>query len=299
MQRKKITDEEFLFSRRNEESGSYYVSSSATDRLHVEKNKKNILADDSLMVQARPSQGQFNSQSAVDISLFSYIKSCKKANGGKTGKVSSKEAKSKAPNASLGKSKSHTMSRSRPLPGSRTTVTKSKSKKEEEIRKRREELMIQQQKRIAERSASKKTGTGTKTAAKKGNPKIHPSNEETKKPNKTVLRSSTIDRLATARVTQQKVLPSQAKPGPTKKPSLKANGVPLQKKQLQKEVKSSNHKEDMRKTKGKVLSETNRKTKNETKALVVLPIKPDATQAVKQNNNNHEISKASSEKHSR
>jgi hypothetical protein len=55
MQRKKITDEEFLFSRRNEESGSYYVSSSATDRLHVEKNKKNILADDSLMVQARPS----------------------------------------------------------------------------------------------------------------------------------------------------------------------------------------------------------------------------------------------------
>jgi hypothetical protein len=159
--------------------------------------------------------------------------------------------------------------------------------------------MIQQQKRIAERSASKKTGTGTKTAAKKGNPKLHPSNEETKKPNKTVLRSSTIDRLATARVTQQKVLPSQAKPGPTKKPSLKANGVPLQKKQLQKEVKSSNHKEDMRKTKGKVLSETNRKTKNETKALVVLPIKPDATQAVKQNNNNREISKALPEKHSR
>ncbi|MCI83223.1 dentin sialophosphoprotein-like, partial [Trifolium medium] len=63
--------------------------------------------------------------------------------------------------------------------------------------------MIQRQKKIAERSASKKTGTGIKTAAKKGNPNIHPSNEETKKSNKTVLRSSTIDRLATARVTQK------------------------------------------------------------------------------------------------
>jgi hypothetical protein len=94
-------------------------------------------------------------------------------------------------------------------------------------------------------------------------------------------------------------LSSQEKPGPTKKPSLKANGVPLQKKQLQKEVKSSNHKEDMRKTKGKVLSSTNQKNKNETKASVVLPIKPDAAQAVEQNNNNREISKASPEKHSR
>ncbi|XP_045801401.1 COP1-interacting protein 7 [Trifolium pratense] len=379
MQRKKINDEELLFSRRNEESGSYYVSSSATDRLPEEKNKKDVLADDSFMVQARPSQGQFNSQSAADISLVSDIVGAteftngtqedshkktetlisrepedllmvigrdsavehsaapwrmemdyennislyeankknsdvepdknrvsnrvdadKKATGVKTGKVSGKEAKSKAPNASLGKSKSDIMSRSRALPGSRTTVTKGKSEKEEENRKRREELMIQRQKRIAERSTSKKTGTGTKTAAKKGNP-----NEETKKPNKTVLRSSTIDRLATARVTPKKILPSQAKPGPTKKPSLKANGVPLQKKQLQKEVKSSNHKEDARKTKGKVLSETNRKTKNETKASVVLPIKPDAAQAVEQNNNNRdfkyigEISKASPEKHSR
>jgi hypothetical protein len=204
MQRKRFTDEEELFSRRNEESGSYYVSSSATDRLPVEKNKKNILADDSFMVQARPSQGQFNSQSAADISLVSDIVGAtdfktgtqqgshkktenltsrepedllmvlgrdsavehnatpwrmemdyennislyeankkksdvepernrvnadKKATGVKTGKVSSKDAKSKAPNASLGKSKSDIMSRSRALPGSRTTVTKSKTEK--------------------------------------------------------------------------------------------------------------------------------------------------------------------------
>jgi hypothetical protein len=84
MQRKKIKDE-LLFSRRNEESGSYYVSSSATDRLHVEKNKKNILADDSLMVQARPSQGQFNSQSAADISLVSYIAGATELKNGQEG----------------------------------------------------------------------------------------------------------------------------------------------------------------------------------------------------------------------
>lgn len=166
--------------------------------------------------------------------------------------------------------------------------------------------MIQRQKRIAERSASKKTGTETKNSTKKGNPKIHPSNEETKKSNKPVIRSSTINRLATARVTQQKVSPSQPKPSPAKKPSLKANKVPLQqKKQLSKEVKSSNPKEDARKTKGKVLSDTNAKTKNEVKASLVLPIKPVATQAVEQNNNNHdskvigEVSKASPEKHPR
>lgn len=166
--------------------------------------------------------------------------------------------------------------------------------------------MIQRQKRIAERSASKKTGTETKNSTKKGNPKIHPSNEETKKSNKPVLRSSTINRLAAARVTQQKVSPSQPKSSPAKKPSSKANKVPLQKKQLAKEVKSSNPKEDARKTKGKVLSDSNAKTKNEIKASLVLPVKPVAAQAFEQNNNNNdlkvingEVSKASPEKHPR
>ncbi|CAL5200835.1 unnamed protein product [Lathyrus oleraceus] len=373
MQKNKSTEEDLMFSRRNEEPGRYYVSSSATDGLPLEKNKKDILADDSFMIQARSSETKSNSQSVVNISSVSDIVGTteftngtqegshkksetltsrepddllmvldrdsaveqnatpwrmemdyennialseankkpsdvgtdrnrasdhegadKKTSGAKNGKISSKDAKSKAPNASLGKSKSDIMSRSRTLPGSRTTVTKSKSEKEEETRKRREELMIQRQKRIAERSSSKKTGTETK----KGNPKIHPSNEETKKSNKPVLRSSTINRLATARVTQQKVSPSQPKSSPAKKPSLKANKVPLQKKQLPKEVKSSN-------PKAKVLSDTNAKTKIETKASLVLPIKPVAAKAVEQNNNNHdlkvieEVSKASPEKHPR
>ncbi|CAI8593086.1 unnamed protein product [Vicia faba] len=382
MQKKTSNEEDLLFPRRNEESGRYYSSSSATDSLPVDKNKRDILADDSFMIIAQSSQNKFNSQSAANISSVSDMVGTteftngtqegshkktetltsrepdlmvldrdsaveqnatpwrmemyyenniasseankkpsdvgtdrnrvpnhegadKKTSGAKNGKISSKDAKSKAPNASLGRSKSDIMSRSRTLAGSRTTVTKSKSEKEEETRKRREELMIQRQKRIAERSASKKTGTETKNSTKKGNPKIHPSNEETKKLNKPVIRSSTINRLATARVTQQKVSPSQPKSSPAKKPSLKANKVPLQKKQLPKEVKSSDPKEDAGKTKGKVLSDTNAKTKNEVKASLVLPIKPVAAQAVEQNNNNHdlkvtgEVSKASPEKYPR
>lgn len=153
------------------------------------------------------------------------------------------------------------------------------------------------------------------TSAKKDNSKIHPSNEETKKLQKPVLRSSTIDRLATARVSQQKVSPSQAKSGPTKKPPLKANGAPLQKtasagtekkKQVPKEVKSSIHKEDAQKTKGKVFSGTNDQAKNEIEASVVLPMNSNVVQAVEPNNNRlglkdniGEISKASPEKHSR
>nr|KYP39216.1 hypothetical protein KK1_039484 [Cajanus cajan] len=281
------------------------VSSSATDSLHVEKNKKDIMTDDSFMIQARPSEDQFNSQSAVDLGLVSdivgateFMNRTQEGSHNKTetinshepddlfmvldrdsaaqqssapwsiemdyennistneankklsevetdknqpskhegpdtkttrvqnGKVSSKEAKSKALNASLGKSKPDVTSRSKASPGSRTRVVKSKSEKEEETRKRKEDLMIQRQKRIAERSASKKTGIETRTSltsTKKENPKIHPSNEETKKLNKPVLRNSTIKRLATTRVSQQKVSPNQAKPVPTKKPSLKAN----------------------------------------------------------------------------
>ncbi|RDX85360.1 COP1-interacting protein 7, partial [Mucuna pruriens] len=366
------------------------VSSSATDSFHVEKNKKDIMTDDSFMIQARLSEDQFNSQSAADLSLVSDIvgasefmnstqegshnktetsnshepddlfmvldrdsaaeqspapwsmemdyqnnissneanrklsevetdknhPSNQESNDAKTpgvqnGKVSSKEAKSKALNGSLGKSKSDVTSRSKVTPGSRTRVVKGKTDKEDENRKKKEELMIQRQKRIAERSASKKTGLPTRTSltSKKENPKIHPSNEETKKLQKPVLRNSTIQRLATARVSQQKVSPSQAKPGPTKKPSLKANGVPLQKttgtekkKQGPKEVKSSSKKEDVKKTNEKVLAGTNNQAKNEMEVSVVLPMNSSTLQSVEPNNSNlglkdfEELSKTSSEK---
>ncbi|XP_057450980.1 COP1-interacting protein 7 isoform X2 [Lotus japonicus] len=426
--KKKIsTDEELLFSRRNEELSGYSDSTvpgletsltkcqkeedwlivnqsdkpTNEDRYRdfrtfngVGKNKKDILGDDSFMIQSRSSEDQFHSQSAADISMVSDIvgateltnskqegshnktgtlnshepddlfmvlerdsavertaapwtmemdlennissnKENKKLSdigndknslsnpkgagtktpGVRTGKVSSKDAKSKAQNASLGKTKSDIMSRSKVSPGSRTTVTKSKTVKEEETRKRKEELLIQRQKRIAERSAAKKTGSQTKTSAKKENPKIHPSSEDIKKVRKPVLRSSTIDRLATARVSQQKVTPTVAKSGPTKKPPVKASGkgVPLQKtsgtekkKQGPKEVKTSNHKEDAKKTKGPVLSTTNAKAKTEIsvtngkaktemEASVVLPLTSVAVQSVEPNNKNLGVT----EKHAR
>lgn len=439
MKKNNDTNEEMLFSRRNDESGSYSVStmsgngiessltkrqkeqdwfiinqsdkpgndyqnrdfgmingisvsSSATESFNVQKNKKDIMTDDSFMIQARQSEDQFNSQSAADRSLVSDIVgdtefmnstqegshnktetlnshepedlfmvldrgsaveqspapwsmeivfenniSSNEANrklseietdqnhqsnqegtdtktpGVKNGKVLSKEAKSKALNASV-KSKSDIASRNKATAGSRTRVTKSKSEKEEETRKRKEELMIQRQKRIAERSASKKTGTETRTSltsAKKVNPKIHPSNEETKKLNKPVLRNSTIERLATARVSQKKASPSPAKSGPTKKPSSKANGVPTQKttgtekkKQGTNEVKSSSQKEDAKKINGEVPAGTNGLGKNEIEVSVALPVNSSAVQSVEPDNNNlslkdnNELSKISSlEKH--
>ncbi|OIW11524.1 hypothetical protein TanjilG_26890 [Lupinus angustifolius] len=366
---------------------------SATNGVHVEENKKNILADDSFMIQARSSENQYNSQTAAGIRSVSDIvgvnefanitqegshnktntlnshepddlymvlgrdssleqnaapwsvemdfesnislneanrKLCDvetdkkqqpngqeadtKTPGVRNGKVSSKEVKSKALNASLVKNKSDISSRSKASPGNRSTHMKSKSEKEEESRKRREELLAQRQKRIAERSASKKTEKETKNSlnsAKKEKTKIYPSNEETKELHKPVLRKSTIERLATSRVTQ-KVSPSQAKSGPTKKPSLQANGVSLQKtggtvkkKQVRKEAKSSNKKEDSKKTNVEILHDTNAKAQNEMKGSVVLPVNSGDVESVETNKdsfglkNNGELSKTLPEKHAR
>ncbi|XP_059441311.1 COP1-interacting protein 7 isoform X2 [Corylus avellana] len=295
-----------------------YVSPVTVDSFHAEKNKKDVLADDSFMVQARSFDNQSDSLLRTDISMVQDIvgdaqyeygtpeishdkpeaiaahepddlymmldrdstvehavaswtpemdyessilsteankrhsdyettgcvedklpsdgKDRKGKKGGTPGgKVTSKEGRSKLLNGSLGKSKSNITSGSRkPSSGSQTSVPRSKFEKEEETRKRLEELALQRQKRIAERSASsgfsaatKKTATVNKTATtsmKTEKPKIQTPIEETKKVNKPVLRSSTIDRLATARVTQ-KVSSTQSKLEQPKKSTLKANGV--------------------------------------------------------------------------
>lgn len=108
-------------------------------------------------------------------------------------KGSTIEAKSKA--LSERKSKSDILSRrKKPIP-------KVKSGKEEEKRKKMEELLTQRQKRIAERSAS----TINKS-------KIQLASQDMKKSKKPVIRSSTINRLSTARVINPKVLPSDSKP---------------------------------------------------------------------------------------
>ncbi|CAK9183044.1 unnamed protein product [Ilex paraguariensis] len=171
-----------------------------------------------------------------DVATTDCVDAKQGANAGITGsseeKGMSKEARSKASAKSLGKSKSEILSRSnKPSSGSRTMVQKSKSVKEEETRKKMEELLIQRQKRIAERSAVRATSKRTpeesqKTIASQKNEKQKVQNPTTeiKHQNKTVLRSSTIDRLAAARTTH-KLSDTEVKPGQPKKPTLKSNGL--------------------------------------------------------------------------
>ncbi|KAJ6752096.1 hypothetical protein OIU85_002514 [Salix viminalis] len=149
-------------------------------------------------------------------------------NGKKSGnpgkKVAGKDARSKIPNGSDIKPRTK-----KPTSASRTTLLKSKSEKEEEIRKRMEELSIERQKRIAERSAggsgpatSKRIPAGkvpTAISTKNEKPKTQSPSQDAKKP---VIRSSTIDRLATARATP-KLTSTESKAVQPKKATLKAN----------------------------------------------------------------------------
>ncbi|KAJ7981700.1 COP1-interacting protein [Quillaja saponaria] len=227
-----------------------------------------------------------------------------KTSGVPRGEVPSKEARSR--NGSLGKSRSDIMSRSKkPSPGSRTTVVKNKYEKEEETRKRKEELLIQRQKRIAERSAasgistvaSKRTGSENKSSlasTKNEKPKVQSSPEETKKIHKPVLRNSTIDRLATARITQ-KVSPVQVKSGQPMKLTSKANGVVANtisqktagaqntqnKKQAKKEVKCTSDTNDPKNING-VLSSCSsvQEKKKDMEGMAVSPMNSAAAQEI-------------------
>ncbi|KAA0064348.1 COP1-interacting protein 7, putative isoform 1 [Cucumis melo var. makuwa] len=283
-------------------------SSAAQDHFYAEKNKKDVLGDDSFMIQTRSLvDDQSDFQSRRDISMVSdivgdaeneYVKQETskddkpanfgvsepddlymmldrdiaadhtvaswtpemdyennfstlangkhndiEANGGDDnespgleknsknkepgGKIPSKDAKPKALGGSLVKGKYDVQSRTRkPLSGSRSTVPKSKYEKEEETRRRMEELAIQRQKRIAERSASSKFGTASSKpgVSKIEKPKSQSQVQEAKKSPKPVLRSSTIDRLATAR-TPQKVSSTQSPSVQPNKPISRANGI--------------------------------------------------------------------------
>ncbi|XP_022715919.1 COP1-interacting protein 7 isoform X2 [Durio zibethinus] len=78
-----------------------------------------------------------------------------KHNGILEKKKQAQEARFKVFNGPLGKSKAENMSKSKkPSPVSRSTIQKSKLEKEEEMRKKMEELLIERQKRIAERTAA-------------------------------------------------------------------------------------------------------------------------------------------------
>lgn len=93
-----------------------------------------------------------------------------------------------------------------------------------------EELLAQRQKRIAERSAAKGTPASSKMTSKENKKKpistktekakLQVQNDENKTSNKPVMRSSTIDRLATARTTN-KQLSTESKVGQNRKPTSK------------------------------------------------------------------------------
>ncbi|XVE80187.1 hypothetical protein DITRI_Ditri14bG0119600 [Diplodiscus trichospermus] len=154
----------------------------------------------------------------------------KEKRGCSEGKLSNKEVRSRVSNGSLVKSKSDLASKSRKPPaGSRNTVRKSKFDQEEENRKKMEELRIQRQKRIAEKSAatgsnpltSRRSSTESKTSTT--STKSQPLNQDTKKLPKPVLRSSTIERLAATRNTT-KVPSAEPKSSQPKRSTLKDNG---------------------------------------------------------------------------
>lgn len=137
-----------------------------------------------------------------------------------------------------------------------------------------EELLIQRQKRIAERSSVSSSRATSKripaekmsagTTIKNEKPKIQSPSQETKKP---VFRSSTIDRLAAARTTP-KVASTQSKPAQPKKATLKANVL------SQKSANADNKQTNASKVKSDVLQK-----KDGTVATIEKPTDLAATQA--------------------
>ncbi|KAG6385469.1 hypothetical protein SASPL_154304 [Salvia splendens] len=178
---------------------------------------------------------------SIDVTPLQNDKSSNSKNGKELGrKVAGKEPKSKALKGSLSRSKSDIPLRSKI---STAGSTRGKSDKEEEKRKKMEELLIQRQKRIAERSAAK--------GITREIPKRHPieskkSNEKTataesKTSCKPVMKSSTIDRLSTARTTS-KHSSTESRVGQNQKPTSKAK--PTMAPSLLKKTKATQERRD-------------------------------------------------------
>ncbi|XP_022753238.1 COP1-interacting protein 7-like [Durio zibethinus] len=216
-----------------------------------------------------------------------------KKRGSSEGKLSNKEVRSRVSNGSLVKSKSDIASKSRKPPaGSQTTVRKTKFDQEEENRKKMEELRLQRQKRIAERSSasgpnpvtSRRSSTENKTSTT--SMKSQQLNQDTKKLSKPVLRSSTIERLATARNTS-KVSSAESKSSRPKRSTLKENGsstTESQKTDCVEDKKSSTNKvkaSQMKSGTNKVLSsDSDAQGKDSKEVTVALPTEPAASKAI-------------------
>ncbi|KAL3503249.1 hypothetical protein ACH5RR_037698 [Cinchona calisaya] len=201
------------------------------------------------IVEALEKQSDVELNDSVDDKKLQNGKLTKTTTGGK---VPNKLVKSKVTAGSLGRSKSDLLSNTRNTPSrSKTMVHRSKVDQEEENRKKLEELRIQRQKRIAERSSTKTSPTVTSRmttkenkkatmSANDGDKKVQASVEEPKQLHKPVFRSSTIDRLAAARMSDLRSS-SESKVGQTKKTSIKESG-PRNKKVNQEKLKLSDKK---------------------------------------------------------
>ncbi|OMP04634.1 hypothetical protein COLO4_09442 [Corchorus olitorius] len=213
---------------------------------------------------------------------------------GSDGKLLNKAIRSRVPNGSLAKSKTDIASKTRKPPaGSRTTVRKSKVDQEEENRKKLEELRIQRQKRIAERSAgggsnpvtSRRSSTENKTSTTS----IKSQPQDTKKSTKPVIRTSTIERLATARNTTPKVSSVEPKSSQPKKSTLKENGTskPVSQKTARVEDKKTSSNKvkvsDKKKDPNVVNTATDldvQRKEDSKEVMVALPTEPAAPEAI-------------------
>ncbi|XP_062090625.1 COP1-interacting protein 7 [Humulus lupulus] len=211
-----------------------------------------------------------------------------KTNGVPGEKGAGKEARSKVLNGSLGRNRTDLASRTKkPAPAGRSISVKSKAERDEENRKKLEELRLERQRRIAERSTSRGTTTAkpkrVSSESKMGS--TSPNSEKAQgdtKPNKPVLRSSTIERLATARTTSPKVSTPQSNGLPKKQP-VKSNGVAAtNKKPSPNKMKPSEN--DPKKLKRVLSSESNAKEKESVVITEAQSLNPAAAIAVQPSN---------------
>ncbi|XVF18920.1 hypothetical protein REPUB_Repub11eG0065200 [Reevesia pubescens] len=287
------------------------ASSLAGERFNTEKNKKDVFVDDSFMIQG-PSVGedQSDSQLRIGIGMVPEIEATQYENGNSEN-VQKAASLSYEPDdlyMMLGRDSAEENAMTYWTPeidyemnvlsaevnvrhsDVETTGADDKGPNEEK-RKKMEELRIQRQKRIAERSAasglnpvsSRKSSTENKTPTT--SVKSQPQTQDTKKLTKPVLRSSTIERLATVRNTS-KVSTTESKSGQPKKSTLKESGSSTtvsqktarveDKKPSTNKVNASDKKSGTNKV---VSSDSDAQGKDPKEVTVALPTEPAASKA--------------------
>ncbi|XP_015080576.1 COP1-interacting protein 7 isoform X1 [Solanum pennellii] len=178
-------------------------------------------------------------------------------------KAVTKEPKSKpSVTGSLGRTKSDTSSRIKKSP---STFQKSKADKDEESRKKLEQSLLQRQKRIAERSGA----TGLTKPTSRKNPATSSTIEKSKpeatnRLQKTVFKSSTIERLASTTTRTAKYRSTDSKTTPSRKASRKENKLiaPTKKSAGKESTKQGPRKSKPSDTKGHSSSEPPQKEKD-------------------------------------